>query len=256
MTLYPPNRLKRLLANREPALGFWLSSNSLAVTEIAAGAGFDWVLLDMEHTATNLEMAVNHVLAAHHAGGDTEFVVRIPSIDPTMVKLLMDAGVRSFMFPWVQTVEDAKLAVASTRYAPKGIRGVSGITRATRFMKDRDYYETHEQEICIIAQIETPEAIDNIPAYGAIEGIDGFLIGPNDLSASMGLFGQLTHPQVRAEIERGLAAMKATSAAPGILSFDNDRSKELLEQGFSLIAVGGDTTMLVRGLAELRDAFR
>jgi len=256
VTLYPSNRLKRLLANREQALGFWLSANSLAITEIAAGAGFDWVLLDMEHSAMNVESAIAFVLGAHHAGGDTELVVRVPSIDPALVKGLMDAGVRSFMFPWVQTVEDAKLAVASTRYAPKGIRGVSGITRATRYTKDRDYYETYEDEIVVIAQIETPQAIDNIPAYNAIEGIDAFLIGPNDLAASMGLFGQLTHPQVRAEIERGLAAMKATSAAPGILSFDNMRSRELLEQGFNLLAVGGDTTMLVRGLADLRAAFR
>ena len=143
MTLYPPNALKRKLAERAPALGFWLSLNSLGGTEIAAGAGFDWLLLDMEHAVLDPESVERHVLAAHHGGG-AELVVRVPSIDPALVKRLLDAGVRSFMFPFVQTVEEAQLAVASTRYPPEGIRGYSGGTRATHYGRDKSYLATHE----------------------------------------------------------------------------------------------------------------
>ena len=124
MATYPANDLKRKLRAGQPALGFWLSLNSLAVTEMAAGAGWDWLLLDMEHVVYDPETVERHLLAAHH-GGPAELVVRIPSIDPVLVKRLLDAGVRSYMFPFVQTVEDAKLAVASTRYPPAGISGGS-----------------------------------------------------------------------------------------------------------------------------------
>src|SRR3954465_12680863 len=118
MTLYPPNALKRKLAERKTALGFWLSLNSLGGTEIAAGAGYDWLLLDAEHSIHTPERIERHLLAAHRAGAECEFVVRVPVTEPVLVKGLLDAGVRSFMFPFVQTVEEARLAVASTRYPP------------------------------------------------------------------------------------------------------------------------------------------
>ena len=126
MTLYPPNRLKQKLRAGEPALGYWLSLNSLALTEMAAGAGWDWVLLDAEHSTHDDESIERHLLAAIN-GGIAELVVRVPSIDPDLVKRLIDGGVRSFMFPFVQTVEEAKLAVASTRYPGAS----TGLTRTS-----------------------------------------------------------------------------------------------------------------------------
>ena len=171
MTLYPPNRLKQKLRAGEPAFGFWLSLNSLGVTEMAAGAGWDWLLLDTEHSTHNDESVERHLLAALN-GGTAEMVVRIPSIDPVLVKRLIDGGVRSFMFPFVQTVEEARLAVASTRYPPHGIRGFSGTTRASRWGKDTSYLDTYADDICVIIQIESPEAIANISAYGAVDGVE------------------------------------------------------------------------------------
>lgn len=248
MTLYPPNQLKRKLSAGEPALGYWLSLNSLAGTEMAAAAGWDWLLLDMEHSIHNVEVIESHVLAAHH-GGEAELVVRIPSIDPVLVKQLLDGGVRSFMFPFVQTIEEARLAVGSTRYPPRGIRGFSGTTRANKYGRDTSYLKTYADELCVIIQIETPQAVANIPAYGTIEGIDAMLIGANDLAANMGHLGDTRHPEVVRTVEEAGQAIRATGRAAGFQFFD-ERAAHLLKQGFTLAAVSGDLHTMAVGMAQ------
>ena len=253
MTLYPRNRLKQRLGANEPALGFWLSLNSRIVTEMAAGAGWDWLLLDMEHAIYNDESVEQHLLAAHH-GGDAELVVRLPFIDAALVKRLMDMGVRSYMFPFVQTVEDAKLAVASTRYPPAGIRGFSGATRANHYGQDADYLAKYAEDICVIAQIETPEAVSHIPAYGKVDGIDAMLIGANDLAANMGHLGNTKHPDVVATISQAGRAIRATGKASGFQFFD-ERAQALLKEGFTLAAVAGDLNSLKLAMAERRGEF-
>lgn len=254
MTLYPPNHLKRLLAERKTALGYWLSTNSLAITEIASGAGWDWVLLDMEHAIHDAETVERHLLASHHAGTTTEFVVRLPSIDPILVKGLIDGGVRSFMFPFVQTVEEARLAVASTRYPPHGIRGFSGGQRGNRFGRDSSYLETYADDICVIIQIESPESIANIAAFGAIDGVDAMLIGANDLAANMGHLGDTLHPDVVAAVEGAGRAIRATGKASGFQFFD-ERAQHLIGQGFTLAAVAGDIHTISTGMAARRRDF-
>jgi len=254
VTLYPPNRLKHKLRAGEPALGYWLSLNSIGVTEMAAGAGWDWLLLDMEHSIHNDEAVERHFLAAMN-GGPAELVVRIPSIDPALVKRLIDGGVRSFMFPFVQTVEEAKLAVASTRYPPEGIRGFSGTTRASRWGRDKSYVSTYADDICVIIQIETPQAIANTPAYGTIDGIDAMLIGANDLAANMGHLGDTRHPGVVRAVEDAGRAIRATGKASGFQFFD-ERAATLLEQGFTLAAVAGDIHTVSMGMASRLGEFR
>lgn len=246
MTAYPPNRLKRKLAAREPTLGFWLSLNSLAVTEAAAGAGWDWLMLDMEHVVYNDESVERHLLAAHH-GGDAELVVRPPSIEPNLIKRLLDVGVRSFMFPFVQTVDEARLAVASTRYPPRGVRGYSGGTRATHWGRDATYLAAHEDDICAIIQIESPEAVANIPLYGTTDGVDAMLIGANDLAANMGHLGDTRHPDVVAKFDEAGRAIMATGKPAGFQFFD-DRAQMLLDRGFLLGAVAGDLHTLTGGM--------
>jgi 4-hydroxy-2-oxoheptanedioate aldolase len=236
------------LAEGKPALGFWLSLNSIAITEMAAGAGWDWLLLDMEHSIHTDEAVERHVLAARH-GGDAELVVRIPSIDPVLVKRLIDGGVRSFMFPYVQTVEEASLAVASTRYPPQGKRGFSGTTRASHWGRNTKYLETYADDIFNIIQIETPQAIANIPVYGEIEGIDAMLIGANDLAANMGLLGNTRHPDVVAAVTAAGKAIRATGKASGFQFFD-DRALELIAEGFTLAAVAGDIHTVSTGMAQ------
>lgn len=247
MTLYPRNRLKQKLAAKQPALGFWLSLNSIGLTEMAAGAGWDWLLLDMEHAIYNDETVERHVLAANH-GGDAELVVRLPSIDPALVKRLMDTGVRSYMFPFVQTVDEAKLAVQSTRYPPEGIRGFSGATRASHYGRDVDYLKTYADDICVIIQIETPQAISNIPAYGGVDGIDAMLIGANDLAANMGHLGDTWHSDVMRAVSDAGSAIRETGKASGFQFFD-ERARTLLDEGFTLAAVGGDIHTVSTGMS-------
>jgi len=250
----PPNAFKRRLYERVPQLGYWLSLNSLAATEIAAGAGFEWVLLDMEHSTLSVESIERHLLAARH-GGDAEFIVRIPSVDAVMVKRLLDAGVRSFMFPYVQTVEDATLAVASTRYPPAGIRGYSGNTRANRWSFDTSYAAQAEAEIAVILQVETPQAVANIPAYGALDGVDGIFIGPNDLAASIGLVGQSGHADVRKMVLEAGKAILATGKAAGMLDFNAATARPLVEGDFGFVAVGSDLSTVTRGTKQLLGEF-
>ena len=256
MTLYPPNELKRKLAGRQPALGYWLSLRSLAVTEMAAGLGWDWLLLDMEHVIHDVETVEQHLLAARHASSQTELVVRVPSIDPALVKRLLDGGVRSFMFPLVQTVEEARLAVASTRYPPKGIRGFSGGTRATRWGRDTSYLSTYEDDICVILQIESPETIPNIAAFGAMDGVDAMLIGANDLAANCGHLGDTSHPEVIKVFDEAALQILATGKATGFQFFNQQRAKGLMDRGLTLAAVAGDLDTLTRASAAELAAYR
>lgn len=253
MTLYSPNSLKRKLKAGETALGYWLSLNSIAITEMAAGGGWDWLLLDAEHSLHNDETIERHFLASLN-GGSAELVVRVPATDPVLIKRLLDAGIRSFMFPFVQTVEEARLAVAATRYPPQGFRGFSGTTRASRWGRDKSYLATYADDICIIIQIESPQAVENIPAYGEIEGLDAMLIGANDLAANMGYLGDTRHREVVRAVEAAGRAIMATGKAAGFQFFD-ERCEALIDQGFTLAAVAGDIHMLTSGMATRRSQF-
>lgn len=255
MTLYPPNNLKRRLAAKQTALGHWLSLNTLAGTEMAAGAGWDWLLLDAEHVTHDLETIERHVLAASH-GGAAEVVLRTPSIDPNFIKRVMDAGVRSFMFPFVQTLAEAQLAVASTRYPPHGVRGYAGGTRAIHWGRDKTYIDTYADDVCVIIQIETPESVANIPAFGTVEGVDGMLIGMSDLAANLGVVGQRDHPSAVQKFDEAGRAIMATGKAAGFQGFDVAMSQAFIEQGYTLAAVSGDIAVLNQGMSGLLGQFR
>jgi 4-hydroxy-2-oxoheptanedioate aldolase len=253
MREYPPNLFKRRLADRTPQLGYWLALNSLAATEIAAGGGFDWLLLDMEHGVIGFETVERHLLAARH-GGDAELMVRVPGFDAVLVKRLLDCGVRSLLFPVVQTAEEARLVVNATRYPPVGIRGTAGNHRANRYSRDTGYFARAHEEICVVVQTETAKAVAAIPEFGAVEGLDGIFIGPNDLSASMGLIGQPRHPDVIKTIDGAREAILATGKAAGILDFEPQSAGRRLAQGFGFVAVGGDSNTLVKSMPPLLDA--
>lgn len=243
-TTLQPNLFKRGLVEGKRQPGLWLTLESPTATEILAGSGYAWLLLDMEHTPVDPSQVSHHLRAAK--GGTAEVVVRIPWNEPIMMKRLLDAGVRSFMIPFVQNAEEARAAVAATRYPPHGIRGVSGNMRGNNYARIKDYGERYHEEQCIIVQIETPAAAAAIPEIGAVEGVDGIFVGPNDLAANMGLFGQPSAPKVRAEIDKMVGAIKKTGKAPGILNFNVGEARELFDAGYSYIAVGSDTAILAR----------
>ncbi|MEO8755006.1 MAG: aldolase/citrate lyase family protein, partial [Casimicrobiaceae bacterium] len=238
------NLFKRRFRGGAKQPGLWLTLESTTATEVLAGSGYDWLLLDMEHTTVDPSQIAAHVRAAH--GGTAELVVRIPWNEPIMVKRLLDAGVRSLMFPCVQSGAEAAAAVAATRYPPHGIRGVSGNMRANSFARVKDYAQTYRDEQCVIVQLESPKAIAAIEEIAAVDGVDALFIGPNDLAATMGYFGQPGAPEVKALITAAIPRINRTGKAAGILNYNIAEARALFKAGVDFIAVNSDTGILAR----------
>jgi len=249
-----PNRFKRGLAALTPQIGFWLNFASANVTEVCARAGFDWLLIDMEHSANDLPEVVDHLRALE--GGTAEPVVRVPWNEPVLVKRLMDQGARSFLFPFVQSAEEARRAVAATRYPPRGIRGFAGTTRANHYARVPDYAKKAEDEVCVLVQAETLTAVAAIEAIAAVDGIDGIFIGPADLAASMGHIGDTQHPDVQGAILAAGARIRSAGKAPGFLSLREDETRKVLAGGFVFVAVGTDVALFARQVDALARKFR
>ena len=249
------NPLKAALAQNRNLPGFWLSLCSPTVTEIAGGSGADWVLLDMEHAPNDLSMMADQLRAAQAAGGP-EPVVRLPVSEPVMTKRLLDIGARSLMFPMVQSGEMAAEVVRWTCYPPVGLRGHSGTIRANRYGRQTDYLQTYQDDLCIIVQVETPEAIDAIPRIAAVEGVDAIFIGPGDLASSMGEVGNVGAAAVQEEIRRATAACKAAGIPVGILGYGEDAARRYFEAGINFVAVGGDAWLLAQAMDRLLRVLR
>ncbi|MDX1605195.1 MAG: HpcH/HpaI aldolase/citrate lyase family protein, partial [Candidatus Competibacterales bacterium] len=192
------NRFKAAIRAGRPQLGLWSNLCSNLAAEVIATAGYDWILLDMEHAPNDLATVLSQLQAL--AAGPAMPIVRPPWNEPVMVKRLLDLGVFTLLFPMVQSAEEAAAAVASTRYPPDGIRGVALSHRGNRFGQIEDYFSRVGAELCVLVQIETRAALERIDEIAAVDGVDGVFFGPADLSADMGLLGQPGHPEVSAAI--------------------------------------------------------
>lgn len=249
----PVNKFKRALKEGQPQIGIWSSLSSHIVAEILAGAGFDWVLLDTEHSPNELPM-VQSQLHAMSEGGATP-VVRVPWNDMVMIKRFLDIGAQSLLVPYVQSGEEAENAVRYTRYPPQGVRGVAGATRATRYGRIKDYFRRVHDELCVLVQAETRAAMANLEAIAAVEGVDGIFIGPNDLAADMGHLGNWQHPEVWKVMEEAAKRIRRMGKAPGILVGEAD-GRRCLDMGFLFVAVGADVPLLARGAEALAARFK
>lgn len=249
-----PNQFKRALAARKRQVGCFLSMGSPTATEIVAGAGFDWLLIDMEHAVNELPDILHHLRAAR--GGTAEPAVRVPWNEPILVKRVLDAGVRTLLFPYIENAKEASDAVASTRYHPAGIRGFAGGTRATAYGRDKGYAQSVPDEVCVLVQVETPSAVAAIGDIAKVEGVDGIFIGPNDLATNLGHMGQLGNHEVKQVISDAIAAIGRGGKPAGILSLDNDQSRAYFEAGCTFIGVTSDTYMLARQSEAIASAFR
>lgn len=250
----PVNRLKRALHDGQPQIGLWSTLTSPVATEVVAGSGFDWVLLDTEH-APNDVTSVHRQLQAMQ-GSAASAVVRPYWNDAVLFKRLLDIGVQSLLVPFVQNADEARLAVAATRYPPHGVRGVATTIRANRYGRAKDYLHRAHDEICVIVQVETPQAIANVEAIAAVDGVDGLFIGPSDLAASMGHLGDNGHPDVRGEIERAIRRIRATGKCAGILAPVEADARHWLELGCLFVGVGNDTGILARQTEALAAKFK
>jgi 4-hydroxy-2-oxoheptanedioate aldolase len=249
----PVNKFKCALKEGKPQIGIWSSLSSHIVAEVLAHAGFDWVLLDTEHSPNELPM----VEAQLHAmvGGTATPVVRLPWNDMVLIKRFLDIGAQSILLPYVQTLEEATSAVRYTRYPPQGVRGVAGSTRATGYGRIKDYFKRVHDELCVLVQVETRLAIKNLDAIAAVDGIDGVFIGPNDLAADLGHLGNWQHPEVWKVMEDAAKRIRRAGKAPGILVGEAD-GRRCLDMGFQFVAVGADVAMLARGSEALASKFK
>jgi 4-hydroxy-2-oxoheptanedioate aldolase len=250
----PRNAFKHSLKASQAQIGLWSSLSSSYSVEVIAGAGFEWILLDMEHSPNDLESLLTQLQAA--APYPTHAVVRVPWNDMVAMKRILDVGAQSFLVPYVCTADEARAAVAHTRYPPKGVRGVAGTTRASRFGRIKDYARRAHEEICVLVQVETQAALDNIEAICAVDGVDGVFIGPADLHASMGYVGEIANPKVKPVIDDAIRRIRKAGKAPGILTPSEEDARRWLDCGALFVAVGADVGILARGAEALAAKFK
>ncbi|HET9045222.1 MAG TPA: HpcH/HpaI aldolase/citrate lyase family protein [Burkholderiales bacterium] len=250
----PRNTFKHAIAAGKPQIGLWLSLSSSYSAEVCAGSGFDWLLLDTEHSPNEIDMVLGQLQAI--APYPSHPVVRVAWNDAVIVKRTLDVGAQTLLFPFVQSAAEAAAAVAATRYPPRGIRGVAGTTRATRFGRVKDYAKRAHEETCVLVQVETQEAVDAIEAIAKVDGVDGIFIGPADYHASLGYPGETANPAVLPKIEEAVRRIRAAGKAPGILTPDEKLAKRYLELGALFVAVGADIGLLARGSEALAGKFR
>lgn len=249
------NHFKRALQEKRPQIGLWLGLCSSYSAELLAGAGFDWLLIDGEHAPNNVQTVLGQLQAV--APYPSQPVVRPPWNDAVIIKQLLDVGAQTLLIPMIQNAEQARDAVRATRYPPHGVRGVgSALARASRWNRVPDYLQQADEQMCVLVQIETREAVKNLGAILQVEGVDGVFIGPADLSADMGFAGNPQHPEVQRTIDDAIARIRAAGKAPGILMANKALAQRYLEAGALFVAVGVDTTLLARAAEALADEFK
>ncbi len=249
----PKNRLKQALLKKQKQIGLWSTLSSSYTVEVLAGAGFDWIVLDTEHSPADLENLLGQLQAI--AAYPATPVVRVPWNDMVNIKRVLDIGAQSLLIPQVNTAEEARNAVAYTRFPPAGLRGVAGATRGTRFGRIKNYFKTAHEELCVIVQLESRESLDNLEAIAAVEGVDGLFIGPADLHASLGYPGERAHADVLPVIEQALKRIVKTGKIAGILT-DEILALRWIEAGATFVGVGSDVGILARGAETLAAKFK
>ena len=251
----PVNRFRRGLESGATQYGFWLGIPDPTAAEIAACAGFDWLLVDHEHAPFEVADILAHLRAI--APYDVAPIVRPVDDDPALLKKLLDIGVQSFLVPMVESAAQAQAIADAVRYPPEGKRGLgTSLARAARWNTVPRYVHEANAEICVIVQVETAAGMANLDAILDVDGIDGVFIGPSDLSASMGHVGNAAHPDVAAAIENGFRRIIAAGRYAGILCLDPDQVAVYRDLGVHFIGVGVDTLVLSNGARKLAESFK
>lgn len=250
----PGNPFKTALARGDAQIGLWLSLANAYTTELCATAGFDWLLIDGEHSPNDVRSTLQQLQAV--APYRSHPIVRVVQGEAALIKQMLDIGAQTLLVPMVDTADQARDLVRATRYPPEGIRGVgAAAARASRWGARGDYVDQANQEVCLLLQAESTTALDHLEAICAVDGVDGVFIGPSDLAASMGYRGQLTHPTVQAGIDRAIRRITASGKAAGILTADLALAQRYLELGATFVAVGIEANVLSQGVRRLAQSF-
>lgn len=251
----PANSFKRALLGGDTQIGLWLSLGNPYCAELAAGAGYDWLLIDGEHAPNDILTFLSQLQAV--APYPSHPIVRPVEGNPALIKQLLDIGAQTLLIPMVESGEQAATLVAATRYPPHGMRGVgASLARASRWGRVDGYLQQAEDELCLLLQVETRKGLDNLDAITGTPGVDGVFIGPVDLSASMGHLGNPGHPEVQAAIEAGIRRIRSLGKAAGILAGDEASARNYIRWGANFVAVAVDTTLLCRALADAVKPFK
>lgn len=250
------NNFKRAITSGQRMLGTWMMTGSDTVAEAMATVGFDFLVLDQEHVAVDTLDAIRIDRAIRSVSATTTPLYRLAGNDVVLIKRALDGGAMSLMIPFINTVEEAKKAVESTYYPPYGKRGFAAMHRASGWAGNPDFVKESRDELCLILQLETPEAIANVDAIAAIDGITGFFIGPGDLSSAMGHPGNPSHPDVQAMIKRGLDACIRLGKPCGIVGGNPELANKYQKMGFTYVALASDMSFLLSRAKEQLAAIR
>ena len=247
------NRFKQNLG-RHQQIGLFSTLGSADLVELFAGCGFDWILIDTEHSPNELPNVISQLRALN--GTPVSPIVRPAWSDMVLVKRVLDAGARTLLLPYVQSAEEAAAAVRYTRYPPQGVRGVSGASRAARYGLDTGYLAGAADDICLLVQIENAEGLRNLECIAEVEGVDGVFIGPSDLAASLGHLGNAQHPEVQSAIDDAFRRLRAIGKPIGYLTTNEAEAERRVAEGVDFIAVATDTSIVTRAASALTQRMR
>jgi 4-hydroxy-2-oxoheptanedioate aldolase len=256
------NRFKQALNNKQPQIGLWMDLADGYSAEILGGIGYDWLLIDGEHGPNDLRSVLSQLQGIGSAAADfpqraSHAIARLPVGDTTLIKQFLDIGAQTLLIPMVDTPAQAAQLVRAMRYPPQGVRGMgSAVARSSRWQGYGDYISQANEQVCLLVQVETVEALKNLDAIAATPGVDGVFIGPFDLSVSMGYPGNAEHPAVQAAMQDAVARILKAGKAPGILAMTEAQARKWLAAGALFVAVGADTVLLTSAARALLAKFK
>lgn len=254
MTEFRRNAFKAGLRAKTLQIGLWQSLCSNIGAEICSDSGFDWLLLDTEHSPNEIPDLLSQLQALEK--GTATPIIRPAWNDAVLIKRCLDIGAQTLLVPYVQSVEEAKAAVAATRYPPQGIRGVSVAARASRYGRVPGYLTKANDEICVLVQVETRQSLDAIEAIAKVEGVDGVFIGPSDLAASLGHLGNPQRAEVQAAMKDAVERLTKVGKPAGILTGNEDEARRYIDWGYLFVAVGSDVGLLAKSADTLAKKFK
>ncbi len=249
-----PNSFRRDLRAGKTLIGCWSSLSNAITTEVLGVAGFDWILLDGEHSPNDVTTFIPQLMALKDSASAP--VVRPASNNPVEIKRLLDAGFYNFLVPFVESADEARSAVAATRYPPQGVRGVSVSQRGNRYGTVPDYFKNVNEQICVMVQIESRKGVDAAREIAALDGVDCIFVGPSDLAAGFGHLGNANHPEVQAAIAAVFADAKAHGKPTGILAPVEADARRYMAMGATFVGVGSDLGVFRAGTQALLDKYR